>query len=304
MEQPSNLDYLAYISRQDKAEFHNHVATSSPWQFLVDHGIDLPTPRDMVGIQALLNYSRRYIDPIKLQPAGLRILLDGDFQNCLATKIKRVNTSIDYKVCIRTFHGDVAAFIDFLRSFHYDGLTILWDLDISRDSYQPSHHDVLTALISSRFFYGIDLAATENSQPNALFVKFFRLADRFQMVTKVHAGEQLGADYVKQCILDFNPRHIQHGITIVDDPAAMQLAKERGIVFNVCPSSNVALGYAPSIQAHPIKTMVEFGLHVTINTDDLLFFNSDLNHEYHLLYVNKVLSFDQLEQIRQFALSL
>ncbi len=300
----TDFDYLAYIARQDKAEFHNHVATSSPWQFLIDHGVQLPTPHNIVGIQALLNYSRTYIDPIKLHPEIFRTLIDGDFQNCVATNIKRVNTSIDYKVCIRTFHSDVVAFIDYLKSFQYDGLTILWDLDISRDSYQPAHHDVLTALINSRFFYGIDLAATENSQPNALFVEFFQLADRLGMVTKVHTGEQLGADYVKQCILDFNPQHIQHGVSIVEDPAVMQLAKTRGIVFNVCPTSNVRLGYAKSIQAHPIKQMVEFGLKVTINTDDLLLFDSDLNQEYNVLYQNHVLSFEQLEQIRLFSLSL
>lgn len=304
MEQNTNFDYLAYISRQDKAEFHNHVATSCTWRFLIDHGVIVPTPQNIVGIQALLTYSRTYIDPIKLHPETLRTLIDGDFQNCVATKIKRVNTSIDYKVCLRTFHGDVAAFIAFLKSFQYDGLTILWDLDISRDRYQPAHHDVLTALINSQFFYGIDLAATENSQPNATFVEFFRLADRLGMVTKVHVGEQLGADYVKECILDFNPKHIQHGVSIVADPAVMQLAKERDIVFNVCPTSNVMLGYAKSIKEHPIKQMVEFGLKVTINTDDLLFFNSDINHEYNTLYQNGVLSFEQLEQIRLFSLGL
>lgn len=104
--------------------------------------------------------------------------------------------------------------------------------------------------------------------------------------------------------LDFNPKQIQHGITIVEDEEVMRLAKEKEIIFNVCPTSNVILGYAKSIKEHPIKRMVEFGLKVTIGTDDLLFFNSDINNEYNLLFVNKVLTMDQLERIRKCGLSL
>ena len=124
------------------------------------------------------------------------------------------------------------------------------------------------------------------------------------MITKVHAGEQLGADYIKQCINDFNPKQIQHGITIVEDKSVMQLAKERNIVFNVCPTSNLVLNYVSDISSHPIKQMVEFGLNVTIGTDDILFFNSDINDEYLKLYQLKVLSAEQLDKIREFSLTL
>jgi adenosine deaminase len=50
--------------------------------------------------------------------------------------------------------------------------------------------------------------------------------------------------------------------------------------------------------------MVEYGLKVTINTDDLLFFNSDINDEYMKLYNEGVLDADQLDHIRVFGLSL
>ena len=124
------------------------------------------------------------------------------------------------------------------------------------------------------------------------------------MVTKVHTGEQLGADYIYDCIMDFNPKQIQHGIHIIEDEKVMQLAKDRGIVFNVCPTSNIVLGYAKNIKEHPIKKMVEYGLKVTIATDDLLFFGSDINEEYLKLYKEGTLTVEQPDKIRLFGLSL
>ena len=124
------------------------------------------------------------------------------------------------------------------------------------------------------------------------------------LITKVHSGEQLGADYIRECINDFKPKMIQHGIHIVEDESVMKIAKDKGIIFNVCPTSNVILGYASSIKEHPIKKMVEYGLNVTIATDDLLFFDSDINDEYIKLYREGTLSIEQLKNIKDFGLSL
>ena len=165
--------------------------------------------------------------------------------------------SVDYKACIRIFNYDVEAFLNFLSAFKYDNLTILWDLGISRDSYKDGYADIINKLIETKYFNGIDLYATENSIPNSKFIQFYELANKLGLITKVHAGEQLGADYVRTCINDFNPKQIQHGIHIVQDKDVMELAKQKEIIFNVCPTSNVILRYAKSIKEHPIKAMVE-----------------------------------------------
>ena len=84
----------------------------------------------------------------------------------------------------------------------------------------------------------------------------------------------------------------------------MKLAKARNIVFNVCPTSNLFLNYSKDIATHPIKQMVDFGLKVTIGTDDILLFDSDINDEYLKLYNNKVLTAEQLDIIRKFSLTI
>ena len=51
----------------------------------------------------------------------------------------------------------------------------------------------------------------------------YDIANKNGLTTKVHTGEQLGADYIKQCIIDFNPKQIQHGISIIQDKKVMKL---------------------------------------------------------------------------------
>lgn len=291
------------LKNTDKIDIHNHAVSSCTKSYLINKGINLSEEK-INDIQSLINFSRSYLSPLQLDVNGLKLLLKGNFENCIETGIKVVCTEIDYKNCIRTFGSNIKQFIDFLKSFKYDNLTILWDLGISRDSYNEDYKPIIIELLKTNFFNGIDLTSTENSVPNSQFADFYRLANSLGMTTKVHAGEQLGADYIKQCIYDFNPKQIQHGIHIVENEDVMKLAKQKNIIFNVCPTSNVVLGYAKSIKDHPIKKMIDYGLKVTIATDDLLFFDSDINSEYLKLYNEKVLTAEQLEGIRTFGLSL
>ena len=296
----NNKDLLKTIP---KVDFHNHAVTSCTKKHLIDKGIDLPDEK-INNIESLIKFSRTYITPLQLNKEGLKLLLEGHFENCIKTGIKVVCTEIDYKNCIRAFNSDIKEFINFLKTFEYENLKILWDLGISRDSYKEEYKPIILELLNTKFFSGIDLTSTENSIPNSKFIDFYNLANNLKMITKVHAGEQLGANYIKECILDFNPKQIQHGNHIVEDESVMKLAKEKEIIFNICPTSNVLLGYEPSIKEHPIKKMVEYGLKVTIGTDDLLFFDSDINDEYLKLYKENVLSIEQLNNIRTYGLSL
>lgn len=294
---------LNELCKLEKVDIHNHAVSSCTKTYLLKNGVDLSN--DIINdIQSLINFSRNYITPLQLEREGLKLLLDGNFENCLETGIKTVCTEIDYKNCIRTFNSDVDEFIEFLKSFKYDDLQIFWDLGISRDSYKEEYEQIIMRLLETKFFKGIDLTSTEKSVPNSYFKGFYDLANSLNMITKVHTGEQLGADYIKQCIIDFNPKQIQHGIHIIEDEEVINIAKNRNIVFNVCPTSNLVLGYAKNIKEHPIKKMVEYGLKVTIGTDDLLFFDSDINNEYLKLYKEKVLTPEQLNDIRIFGLSL
>ncbi|MFD0803444.1 adenosine deaminase, partial [Streptomonospora algeriensis] len=58
-----------------------------------------------------------------------------------------------------------------------------------------------------------------------------------------------------------------HGIGVLGDAAVTGRVRERGTALEVCCSSNVALGFAPSLQEHPLPRLRDAGLAVTLNTD-------------------------------------
>ena len=83
----------------------------------------------------------------------------------------------------------------------------------------------------------------------------------------------------------------------------MRVLADNRIRLNVCPSSNVMLGYVKDYRDHPIRILVENGIQVTINTDDLLIFDSSIENEYLQLYRAGTLSAKQLDGIRRTGLA-
>ena len=83
----------------------------------------------------------------------------------------------------------------------------------------------------------------------------------------------------------------------------LQFLVDNQIQLNVCPTSNVKLQYVTDYKDHPIKILYENGVRITINTDDLLLFDSTIENEYLLLYRAGVLSAEQLNDIRETGLN-
>jgi len=76
------------------------------------------------------------------------------------------------------------------------------------------------------------------------------------------------------------------------------LAKNK-VQLNVCPTSNILLSNTRSYETHQIKTLIEHGVPITLNTDDLLIFDSTVSQEYLKLYNAGLLTADELNEIRE-----
>jgi adenosine deaminase len=98
-----------------------------------------------------------------------------------------------------------------------------------------------------------------------------------------HAGEWGGADSVRDTIRDLEVERIGHGVRAIEDPALVDEIAEKGIVLEVCPGSNIALGIYPGWRKHPIAELHRRGVKVTISTDDPPFFHTTMAREYDLL---------------------
>ncbi len=60
----------------------------------------------------------------------------------------------------------------------------------------------------------------------------------------------------------------------------VELARERGVAFDMCPISNWKLRVVPSLGQHPIRQLLDAGIVCTVSTDDPFSFGNRLNDEY------------------------
>lgn len=153
--------------------------------------------------------------------------------------------------------------------------------------------------LKSGVFKSIDLYGPEVEDGLDGFVYIYDLAGQLGIKRKAHVGEFSDANSVKRFIEIFNLDEVQHGIGAAKDDKVMQFIKDRNIRCNITPESNEMLGAVPSLAEHPIKKFVEWGIPVTICTDDLLFFNKTVSEQCADLVNCGVLTFDQIKKIFQ-----
>jgi len=89
-------------------------------------------------------------------------------------------------------------------------------------------------------------------------------------------------------------QRIAHGVHAVDDPRALDLARERRIAFELCLTSNVASGAVRSYADHPLPRLVQAGIPVTLNSDDPSICGIQLSDEHRAAIEHFGLSLDSL----------
>ena len=95
-----------------------------------------------------------------------------------------------------------------------------------------------------------------------------------------HAGEEGPAAYVREALDVLRVDRIDHGNSALDDAELTQRLADIGMVLTVCPISNVKLAGVDKMVNHPLKTMLDKGLAVTVNSDDPAYFGGYINDNY------------------------
>jgi adenosine deaminase len=136
----------------------------------------------------------------------------------------------------------------------------------------------------------IGLGGPEIGNPPSKFTTFFRTCQDNGFRTTIHAGEEGPATYVRQA-LDLGVDRIDHGIACLTDPGLVRDLAERKIPLTVCPLSNLRLKVVPSLAQHPLKTLMDAGVHVTVNSDDPPYFDGYVSENLiecqHALHLSK-----------------
>ncbi len=99
----------------------------------------------------------------------------------------------------------------------------------------------------------------------------------------VHAGEAEGPLSVRTAVEQLGATRIGHGVRSIESDAAIDMLIDRGVLLEVCPTSNVHTQATSSIRDHPLPALIERGAAVCINTDDPGISNITLTGEYELV---------------------
>ena len=148
-------------------------------------------------------------------------------------------------------------------------------------TYGPvrARRELRALLDHKRDITALDLAGDEGNWPAELFIDHFKEGREAGWQVTVHAGEAAGAQSIVTAIDRLGATRIGHAVRAVEDPAVMDLLRERRIGIEANLTSNVQTSTVPGYASHPLKQFLEAGLLATINTDDPGISGIDLPHE-------------------------
>ena len=137
-----------------------------------------------------------------------------------------------------------------------------------------------SAAYRDRGIVGVGLGGLEARYPPEPYASAFALARDEGFASVPHAGEVSGAESVRSALEALGADRIRHGIRAVEDPGLVDELRDRGIVLDVCPVSNVRTGAVGSLEQHPLPQLADAGVRCSISTDDPAMFDTDLTRDY------------------------
>lgn len=152
------------------------------------------------------------------------------------------------------------------------------------------------------FFHGLDIAGDENTHSAQPYSDLFCLARKSGLGLTIHAGEAGGALNVREAVIDFQADRIGHGVRSFEDKTVMELLRTRNIMLELCLTSNFYTGVVASIKNHPVKKLMEYGVPISLNSDDPAILGTTLTDEYVSAIVELGFTEEELKALNRSAL--
>jgi adenosine deaminase len=152
----------------------------------------------------------------------------------------------------------------------------------------------LAAQYAGRGVVGFGLSNDERRGRTADFAPAFGIAARAGLLLTPHGGELLGAESVRTCLDELHADRLGHGVRVTEDPDLLARVVDQGVVLELCPVSNVALGVYSDLTSVPLPQLMEAGARIALGADDPLLFGSRLAAQYSTMRAAHDLTDDQL----------
>lgn len=296
-----NLDT---VRKCPKADLHNHFVLGGNRRFLRKYcGKDIrPIQKPIHSMEEMHAWNIQNLGNSFETPEGRRILIKAAFLQAKADGVTILEIGEDVWGLNEFFHGNIEELVAAFETTHQEiapEIELRLQIGLSRHCSIAYLEDCLSRFWGCKAFYSIDLYGDELAQPIERFKSIYRRAKSEGLRLKAHVGEWGTASDVRRAVECLELDEVQHGIAAASDPSVIRFLRDNHIHLNITPSSNYLLGRVRDLKSHPIALFYHNGIEVTINSDDILIFGSDVSKEYLRLYQCGCLDAEALDNIRR-----
>lgn len=144
---------------------------------------------------------------------------------------------------------------------------------------------------------GFDLAGSEYNNPAIHHKEAFDLALKNNLNITIHAGEAYGPESISQAIHNCGTHRIGHGTRLLEDGDLLNYVNDHRIPLEICVKSNFHTKAVAKLKDHPIVFYLDYGLRVTMNTDNRMISDTTMTDEF-MLAINELgLTYEEIKNI-------
>ncbi len=290
------------IQKLPKAELHLHIEGSlePELMFRLARKNNVEIPYDSVeDVRAAYNFNnlQSFLD---IYYAGANVLLTQDdfydltweyILKCVEDNV--IHTEIFFDPQTHTERGVAfEAIITGIKEELADakakyGITSCIIMCFLRHLSQEAAFETLEqAMAFKEDIIGVGLDSSELGNPPSKFKEVFQKAKEAGFKLVAHAGEEADFSYIYEALDLLNINRIDHGVQSIKSPELMQRLKDEQMPLTVCPNSNIELRVFDNYKEHNIKELLDYGLNISVNSDDPAYFKGYVNQNFINLYEN------------------
>jgi adenosine deaminase len=144
---------------------------------------------------------------------------------------------------------------------------------------------------------GVGLDSDEQGNPPLKFQAVFAAAREqgYRITMHCDVDQQDSIEHIRQCLHDIGVERIDHGVNILESPELTDEIIRRGVGLTCCPISNSWV--SDGTKATQIRSLLERGVLVTVNSDDPAYFPGYVADNLEVLQREAELSREQVVQL-------
>ena len=292
----SAAERAAFIAGLPKAELHLHIEGSLEPELMFElahrNGIAIPFA-SVEDVRAAYDFSNLQ-DFLDIYYQGMGVLQTRqDFFDLTAAYLDRAHADnvrhveiffdpqghTERGIAFGTVIAGITEALD--RAYADHGMTsrliMCFLRHLSEEDAQATLDQAMTYI---EYIDGVGLDSSEVGHPPAKFERVFARARDLGLKVVAHAGEEGPPEYVHEALDLLQVDRIDHGNRSLEDSALLARLAAEGMTLTVCPLSNLKLCVVDDMAQHPLKTMLDAGLHATVNSDDPSYFGGYVNANY------------------------